>query len=123
MFDADKWLTLASHWPDIVSLIVGTVVGFIFTMMIDLYFLPVYTDTAQQRRQQGLTFLLCWGASTAASVGMWTFLDGADSWSERIVVSLIVSVPAFWGYPYIARIASGLLKKFLNIDLSSAWSK
>lgn len=121
--DINKWLSMASHWPDLISLVVGTVVGFVLTMMIDLYFLPVYADAQQQRRQQGLTFLLCWTTSALASIGMWWALDNEDKWNVRIIVSVIVSVPSFWGYPYLARIVAGLLKKFLGIDLSSAWSK
>lgn len=120
---ADGWLTLVSHWPDCISLIVGSLVGFVLSSMLDLYFLPVPANDAQTRRQKGGLFLFCWGISTLASIAMWYFLDGKDSWSMRIVVSLIVSAPAYALYPMFARVAAGLLKKFFNIDLSSAWSK
>lgn len=122
LFDASKWLALAAHYPDLIALIVGTMVGFVFTMMIDFYFLPVYTDAARQRWQKGITFLICWASSTAASVGLWTFLDPPDPWGMRIVVSLIVSVLSFFAYPYLAQIAAVVLKK-CGVDLSSAWSK
>ena len=120
---ADDWLTLATHWPDLLSCVAGSVAAFTVASAIDLYFLPVPANDAQRRRQQGGLFLFCWIAGTAGSVGMWSFLDVADPWAMRIIISLIVCGPAYTLYPLFARVAAGLLKKFFNIDLSSAWSK
>ena len=117
------WLVLASHWPDPISLFVGSLVGFVLTSMIDLYFLPTPADDVHARRQKGGLFLFCWATSTAAACGMWYFLDKGDPWSMRVTVSLIVCGPAYALYPIFARVAAGLVKKFCGVDLTTAWGK
>lgn len=122
MFDADKWLALAAHYPDLIALLVGTLVGYVFTTMIELYFLPIYTDEKDQRRQKGLTFIFCWLVSGTCSAIIWVFIDPADPPLMRISISYIVSVLSFAGYPVIAKVATVLLKR-VGIDLGSAWIK
>jgi hypothetical protein len=121
-FDMEKWLAVLSHYPDLIALLVGSLVGYVFTAMVEMYFLPIYTDPVQQRRQQGLTFLLCWFTSAGASTVLWTFIDHGDPMQMRIWISVVVGVLSFAGYPLVARVATSILKRF-GIELGSAWTK
>lgn len=117
ILDPASWLSLASHYPDLVAILIGTLVGYVFTVTVEAYFLP----TPPSRRQKGLTFLICWLASGTASGILWAFLDPKDPPKMRIAISFTVSILSFAGYPIIARIASTLLKRF-GVDMGSAWS-
>jgi hypothetical protein len=112
-----KALALIASYPDVVALILGSLIGYVFTVMIERYFLPIYTDPKDQRRQQGLTFLLCWLASATCSSLLWLFLDPKDRPFERIAISLLVGVLSFPGYPFLAKLATSLYPK-----VGSAWS-
>lgn len=120
-FDPKRWLDLAAHYPDLIALVIGSLVGYVFTMMIELYFLPVVTEPSAVRQQKGLTFIICWLASTFCSTVLWRYMDSADPFAMRFAVSAIVSVLSFAAYPLIARIGTALLAKF-GVDLGSAWS-
>ena len=96
-------LGLGTNWPDLTSLIVGSGAGFLLTLALERYFLPVALDPEVKRHQQGLTFIFCWLTSTAASVLMWGAIDGHDPLAMRMAVSSVVSVAGFFGYPALAR--------------------
>lgn len=113
-----KALDVASHYPDVVALVFGTLIGYVFTVMVELYFLPIETDPGRLRRQKGLTFILCWIASGACSSVLWSFLDPADSRKERIMISYLVGVLSFAAYPFLAKVATNLWPK-----IGSAWSR
>ena len=112
-----KALALIAQYPDVLSLIAGTLIGFTFTTMIERYFLPQYTGPNDRRQQQGLTFILCWGASSYASAVLWALIDPKDSPRFRITVSVLVGVLSFPGYPLIAKVVTGLWPR-----LGSAWA-
>lgn len=111
-------LDLVSRFPDIVALVVGSLIGYVFTAMMELYFLPLTEDAAQKRLQKGLTFVLCWLASGTASAILWVFLDPRDRPAMRISISYLVAVLSFAGYPFLAKVATGLFPK-----IGSAWAK
>lgn len=116
--DIAKWIVgLGEHYPDLVALIVGNLVGFVFTCMMERYFLPVRTAPSEIRRMQGLTFVLCWMASGTASAILWVSMDPTDPLSVRLGVSYTISILSFAGYPFIARVATGLFPK-----IGSAWA-
>ena len=110
-------LALVAQYPDVLSLVLGTLIGFVFTTMIEWYFLPQYTDPGTRRRQQGLTFILCWIASSYASAVLWALLDPSDAPSFRIKVSILVGVLSFPGYPLIAKLATAIMPR-----IGSAWA-
>ena len=114
---AKKVLDFFSGYPEIVALIGGTFIGYVFTIMIETYFLPIETDFEKLRRQKGLTFIMCWGASGAASAILWAFLDPRDIRAERITVSYLVGVLSFAAYPMLARLATYFWPK-----VGSAWT-
>jgi len=117
--DIVNWLlNLGQNWPDLVALGTGSLVGYVFTAMIELYFLPILTNEAEKRRQKGLTFLLCWFASTACSTILWAFMDPKDPVAMRVSVSCIVSILSFAGYPLIAQVATNFFPR-----LGSAWRR
>ena len=101
------WLfNFGEHWPDLTSLVVGSIAGYLLTLAIERYFLPLPLDAQVKRRQQGLTFLICWVASAIASVLMWGAIDPTDSLGMRVSVSSVVGVIGFFGYPAVARAAT-----------------
>lgn len=115
--DIMNWiLSVGAHQPDLVCLLVGGLAAFLLTVAIERYFLPTTTDPTAKRRQQGLTFLLCWGAAVVFSSLMWWALDPADKFGVRFTVSLIVGVLTTSLYPAIARF---LTARFPAIG--SAW--
>lgn len=102
--DIVNWiLNVGAHQPDLVCLLVGGLAAFLLTVAIERYFLPTTADAAAKRRQQGVTFLLCWGASVVFSSLMWWALDPADKLGVRVTVSLIVGVLTTSLYPALAR--------------------
>lgn len=114
-----EWvLNIGGHNPDLVALLVGNLVGFVFTCMIERYFLPVSSSQEQMRRLQGLTFIICWLASGTASAILWVSMDPADALSVRLGVSYTISILSFAGYPIIARLATNLFPK-----IASAWAE
>jgi hypothetical protein len=99
-----NWLfNLGSNWPDLTSLVVGSAAGYLLTLAIERYFLPLALDDQAKRRQQGITFLICWVTSAAGSVLIWGAIDSGDSLGMRLSVSAVVSVIGFFGYPALAR--------------------
>lgn len=114
---AQRALELIAQYPDAVSVVLGTLAGYVLTVMVETYFLPTETDAARLRRQKGLTFLFCWLASGAASSLLWSVLDPKDARGERIIVSYVVGVFAFAGYPFLAKVATSLWPR-----IGSAWS-
>jgi hypothetical protein len=114
---ANYFLNIGSHYPDLTSLVIGNLSGFVLTLALELYFMPEVTDLAQKRRQQGYTFLFCWVVSTGASALLWWAIDPKDRFGERLTVSLVVSVLGFFFYPLLARY---LTAKFPAIG--SAWN-
>ena len=113
----NKLLDLWVHYPDLIILILGTAVGFLLTTALERYYLPTVTDPDAKRRQQGLTFLFCWGMSVAMSELLWWALDPADSVRIRTVVSVTTGVIGSFFYPALARY---LTAKFPIIG--SAWN-
>jgi hypothetical protein len=110
-------LKLASDYPDIIALIVGSLIGWVFVVMIETYFLPTETDPTRLRRQKGLTFILTWLSSGAASSILWGFLDPRDRRAERVIISYLVGILAFATYPLVGR----LITRFFP-SVGSAWS-
>lgn len=105
--DISKWINwffdLGQHSPDLLSLVVGSVAAFAATIALEAFFLPNTTDPEVRRRQKGYTFLVCWGASSMASSGMWFAIDPIDPPHVRWIVCIVVSAPCFFAYPIIAR--------------------
>lgn len=122
MEDWTRWLRqlldLGVNYPDLVSLVLGTLIGYVFTAMMELYFLPLTTNAIDKRKQQRLTFVLCWLASGTASAILWVFLDPKDKPAMRISISYLVSVMSFAGYPFLAKVATGLWPR-----IGSSWAK
>jgi len=118
MEDAINWaLNVGSHYPDLMCLMVGSLSGYLLTVVLELWFLPTVTEPDAKRRQQGYTFLFYWLMATGASSIMWWAIDPVDQFHVRLVVSLVVSVFGFFGYPMIARALSA---KYPSIG--SAWN-
>lgn len=115
---ADWFLHLGEHYPDLVALVVGTLVGYVFTAMLERYFFPMPIDPIAKRRLQGLTFILCWLSSGTASAILWVAIDPQDPLSVRLSVSYVVSILSFAGYPFLAKVATGIFPK-----IGTAWSK
>ena len=114
----DWIVNLGSHYPDLLCLAVGSLVGYTLTVMVESYFLPVAVTPDSIRKQKGLTFLFCWLVSGAASAILWVFLDPADPPAMRIAVSYVVGVLSFPGYPFLAKVATSIWPR-----VGSAWVK
>lgn len=117
----EQLLALSEHYPDLLAQLIGNLAGFVFTSMIEAYFLPQYTDPNEQRHQQGLTFLLCWFTSAGASAVLWTFFETPPHpLRMRLAVSLVIGVLSFPGYPWLMRhVLGGILARIGGSG--SAW--
>lgn len=104
--------------PDLLSLAVGTLAGFVLTIVLERYFLPTACTPASQRLQQGCTFLFCWWISALICGSLWWVLDGKALIKTRIVISLVVSIFPFPGYPFLARMLASRWSAF-----GTAWTK
>jgi hypothetical protein len=111
-------IDLGNHYPDLLALLAGSLIGYTFTVMFEAYFLPVTTVPAELRRQKQVTIIVCWLVAGAASAILWVFLDPRDPPSMRITVSYLVAILAFPGYPFLAKLATSVWPK-----VGSAWSK
>ena len=109
---------IGGHYPVLIVLLGGTLVGFALTVALERYFLPVALSDQARRRQQGLTFLFCWFASGTASALLWWAIDGDETRTLRPVVSYLSGVLVFFASPAIVRY---LEAKYPAIG--SAWSK
>jgi hypothetical protein len=109
-------LELMQHWPDVTILVGSDTFGWLLTIALEWWFLPIAIDPEVKRRQQGATFLFCWLISASTAVLLWTQLDPADPLGLRISVSTVVGAFGFFAYPPLARLLSD---KFPSIG--SAW--
>lgn len=112
------WLSAAANYFGLGSVIIGCMVGYVLTVMLERYFLPVVHDAQEKRRQRGLTFVFCWLASGTASALLWWALDGEHPVSARVTISYTIGVLSFVAYPVLA---NHLTAKYPAIG--SAWAK
>lgn len=114
----DWVLNIWEHYPDLGVLVIGSVSGWLLTVGLELYFMPIATDPETKRRQKGYTFLFCWLVTAFISSMLWWVLDPIDPLRLRVTVSTVVSIMGWFAYPTIAKY---LTSKFPSIG--SAWSK
>ncbi len=112
------WLAFAGQHIGILAVLVGSLVGYVLTVMLERYFLPLVQGRAARRRQRGFTFLFCWLASGTGSALLWWALEPATPPSVRLTISYVLGVLAFPVYPVLA---DWLTAKFPAIG--SAWAK
>jgi hypothetical protein len=112
------WLAFAGSHIDAVAVLVGSLVGYVLTVTLERYFLPIARDPAVRRRQRGFTFLVCWLASGTGSALLWWSLEPATAVSVRLTVSYVLGVLAFPVYPVLA---AWLTARFPAIG--SAWAQ
>lgn len=112
------WLAFAGSHVDILAVLLGSVVGYVLTVTLERYFLPIVQDPAARRRQRGFTFLFCWLASGTGSALLWWALEPATPPSVRLTVSYVLGVLAFPVYPVLA---AWLTERFPAIG--SAWAR
>ena len=101
--EIEKYLGVLSHYYALISLIVGGIVGYTLTVMLERYFMPIATDPQTKRRQKGITFLFCWATSSISSCLMWWSLEPEDKHSAILAISFCVSVLSFVLYPIVVR--------------------
>jgi hypothetical protein len=98
-----KWLEAAAGYLPLVSVIVGTLSGWIVSLVVEAFFLPLYWP---KRTQQGVTVVLNIAASGLGASLMWWALDGGTSFSHIAAVSFVVSPLAAVLYPIVGRWAT-----------------
>ena len=100
------------------ALLGGSLSGYVLTVMLERYFLPIALRPDEIRRQKGLTFLFCWVASSTASAGLWWALDPVYRFGPRLVICYVLGVLTFPAYPIIARYLSDRFPR-----IASAWMR
>ena len=122
MEDVVRWvrelLDTGEHYPDLVALLVGTLVGYVFVLMSRGRTSRLLPTDDTRRRMKGLTFILTWLASGTASGILWAFLDPNDPPQMRVTISFLVSILSFPGYPLLAKLATAFMP-----SIGSAWAK
>lgn len=114
----ESWITWAASHGALLALAVGSFAGWLLTLALERYFLPIVRDDQAKRRQQGLTFLFCWLSCGTFMALMWWTLDAETSAAARIVGSYIGGILPFFLYPILARKATKLMP-----EIGTAWTK
>lgn len=113
----DKLLSIAAHWPDLTCVLVGSLAGWLLTLAFEMFVLPVVTDPARRRAQQGQTFLFCWLTSGTMSTLLWHWWDPKDPLHIALGTSFIVGIFPWFVYPVLAKIAAKYIPGF-----TSSWA-
>lgn len=113
-----KVTSLVGDYPDLFILLLGGLIGYVLTLMLERYFLPIVQDPEAKRHQKGATFIFCWIVSGTASVLLWGALDPAKPLYARVVIGYLVNALTFLVYPVLARMATNKWPA-----IGTAWSK
>ena len=98
-----KWLDAAAGYLPLVSVVVGTLSGWIVALVVEAFFLPLEWP---KRRQQGITVLLNILASGMGASLMWWALDGGTTFGHIAAVSFVVAPVSAVLYPIVGRWAT-----------------
>lgn len=112
------WIAFGAAHIKIAAVITGSAVGYVLTVMLERYFLPIVYAPEARRRQKGMTFLFCWLASGTGSALLWWAIEPGFPAGPRVAICYVLGVLAFPVYPIVAR---ALTERFPLIG--SAWAK
>lgn len=114
----EQWIAWAESRGVLTAMLVGSFAGWLLTLALERYFLPLVRDEQAKRRQQGLTFLFCWLTCGTCMALMWWALDRETDASIRLIVSYISAILPWFLYPILARKATKHVP-----EIGSAWMK
>jgi len=111
---AGKILNFGAHWPDLTSIVIGTVSGWALAALVELYVIPL---NASARSQKGLTALVTVVTSAIASSLIWGVMAPHDPPKMRIVVSCVLAPISPFSYVLVG----ALLTKYFP-SIGSIWA-
>lgn len=109
-------LAFAGRWPILLSIVVAGAAGWMLTLVVERYFLPMVSAPEAVRRQKGFTFVLNWLLAAGATTLLLHALVPESRLVTRVEVALVSSLITAFVYPILARLAT---KRWP--DIGSAW--
>lgn len=109
-------LSFAGRWPILLSIVVAGAAGWMLTLMLERYALPIAHDDETRRHQKLATFLANIVLAAGLTTILWDALEPTASLVTRLEVSIVAAIITSFVYPILARLAT---KRWPEIG--SAW--